>query len=99
MALCRRRAPPEQVLDEAPKEVPPQGEAAPAGGYDQFTDALWASFQQRFVQQYQEQPREAPAAEVGGGSAGSWAERFMRFNPTHYKGSVHLRMQNFGFRR
>ena len=56
MAPHRRRVPPEQVPDEAPKEVPPQGEAAPAGGYDQFADALWASFQQRFVQQYQEQP-------------------------------------------
>ena len=48
---------------------------------------MWANFQQRFVQQYQEQPREAPAVEVGGGGAGSWAERFMRFNPPHYKGS------------
>ena len=28
-----------------------------------------------------------PAAEVGGGGAGSWVERFMRFNPPHYKGS------------
>ena len=78
MAPRRRRAPPEQVPDEAPE---------PAGGYDQFADALWASFQQRFVQQYQEQPREAPATEIGGGGAGSWAERFMRFNPPHYKGS------------
>ena len=58
----------------------------PAGRYNQFVDALWANFQQRFVKQYQEQPHEAPAAEVGGG-AGSWAERFMRFNPPHYKGS------------
>ena len=44
MAPRRRRAPPEQVLDEAPEEVPPQDEAVPAGGYDQFADALWASF-------------------------------------------------------
>ena len=50
MAPRRRRAPPEQVPNEAPEEVPPQGEAAPAGGYDQFADALWANFQQRFVQ-------------------------------------------------
>ena len=45
MAPRRRRAPPEQVPDEAPEEVPPQDEATPADGYDQFVDALWASFQ------------------------------------------------------
>ena len=45
MAPRRRRAPLEQVPDEAPEEVPPQGEAVPTGGYDQFADALWANFQ------------------------------------------------------
>ena len=34
-------------------------------------------------------------AEVGGGGVGLWAERFMRFNPPHYKGSNALEDAEF----
>ena len=59
MAPRRRRTLPELILDvtleESHEEVPPQGRAMPVGGFDQFVDALWSSFQQRFAQQQSEQ--------------------------------------------
>ena len=49
MAPRRRRALLDPVPDVTPEEsfeeVPPQSEAAPVGGLDQFMDALWASLQ------------------------------------------------------
>ena len=59
MAPRRRHALPKLVpdvtLEKSYDEVPPQGGAMPVGGFDQFADMLWSSFQQRFVQQHSEQ--------------------------------------------
>ena len=54
MAPHRRRALPELApdvtLEESHEEAPPQVGAMPVGGFDQFADALWNNFQQRFAQ-------------------------------------------------
>ena len=53
MAPRRRRALPELAPDVTPEEsheeAPPQVGAMPVGGFDQFADVLWSSFQQRFA--------------------------------------------------
>ena len=59
MSLRRRRALPEPISNMTPEEsheeAPPQVTEMPVGGFDQFADALWSSFQQRFMQQHSEQ--------------------------------------------
>ena len=91
MAPCRRRALLELAPDVTPEgsheEAPPQVEVMLAGGFDQFVDALWSSFQQRFAQQNSEQLQQLPAVVGGDGGAASWAKKFMRFNPPQFKGS------------
>ena len=70
----------------------------PVSGFDQFVDALWSSFQQRFAQQHSEQSQQLPATVGGDGGATSWAERFMRFNPPQFKGSSALEEAEFWVR-
>ena len=59
MAPRRRRALPELAPDVTPEEsheeAPPQVGVTPVGGFDQFANALWSRFQQRFSQQHSEQ--------------------------------------------
>ena len=91
MAPRRRHALPKFAPDVTPEEsheeAPPQVGAMLVGGFDQFADALWNSFQQRFAQQHSEQSQQLPAAAGGDGGAASWAEKFMRFNLPQFKGS------------
>ena len=81
--------------EESHEEVSPQVRAMPVGGFDQFADVLWNSFQQRFTQQHSEQSQQLPAAIGGDRGVASWAEKFMRFNPPQYKRSSTLEEAEF----